>query len=187
MLQREDLRKAFTFIEPGPVVLLTTRMQNRSNICTISWTMAMDYAEHCHIAISTGAWNHSFTTMMKTKECCICIPAADLAEQAVGIGTVSGTEVDKFSRFHLTPVKAAAVKAPLIQECIAGLECRVIDYIDQYGLVILECEQLWADKEREQEPLLHANGDGTFRVDSRKIINLREQMSKWVPEGSERF
>jgi len=29
--------------------------------------------------------------------------------------------------------------------------------------------------------------DGTFRVDSDKVINLREQMSMWVPEGSERF
>lgn len=187
MLQKDTLQKAFTFIEPGPVTLITTKNGSRNNICTISWTMAMDYAEHCHIAVSTGPWNYSFTSMMKTKECCVCIPGADLAETAVGIGTVSGREVSKFRKFHLTAEKAELVKAPLIQECIACLECRVTDYIGQYGLVILECVQLWVDKKREFEPTLHANGDGTFRVDSDRVINLREKMSMWVPEGSARF
>ena len=67
------------------------------------------------------------------------------------------------------------------------MECKVIDYIDKYGLVILECEELWVDKKREFKPTLHANGDGTFRVDSKKIINLRKEMGMWVPKGAERF
>lgn len=187
MLVKDSLQKAFTYIEPGPVVLLTTKDGRRNNICTISWMMAMDYAEHCHIAISTGAWNHSFVTMMETKECCVCIPSADMAEKVVGIGTCSGEEVSKFKKFGLTSANAETVKAPLIQECIACLECKVQDYIESYGLVILECRQLWVNKKREFEPTLHADGDGTFRVDSREIINLREKMRMWVPAGSERF
>lgn len=187
MLEKDSLRKAFTYIEPGPVTLITTREGRRNNICTISWTMAVNYSEHCHIAISTGPWNFSFQTMMDTKECCICIPSADMAETVVDIGTASGEEMDKFKEFGLTPLKAEIVKAPLIRECIASLECRVIDYIDSHGLVILQCEQLWVDKAREFEPTLHANGDGTFRVDSSEVINLRDRMSMWVPDGSERF
>lgn len=186
-MEKDKIQKAFTYIEPGPVVLLTTKNRNKNNICTISWMMAIDYSSHCHIAISTGPWNTSFETMMKTKECCICIPTSDMAEKIVGIGTTSGDEIDKFKEFNLTPIKAEKIKAPIIKECIACLECKVIDYIDNYGIVILECINLWVNKEKEFLPTLHANGDGTFRVDSDKIINLRDKMEKWVPEGSERF
>jgi len=187
MMKKDSLQKAFTYIEPGPVVLLTTKDGRKNNICTISWTMAIDFAAPCHIAICTGAWNHSFNIMMKTKECCLCIPSADMAAKVVGIGTTSGEEVSKFKQFALTAEKGSCVKAPLIKECIACLECKVIDYIDKYGLVILECEELWVDKKREFKPTLHANGDGTFRVDSEKIINLRKEMGMWVPAGAERF
>lgn len=187
MLTKDDLHKAFTYIEPGPVVLVTTKDGRKNNICTISWTMVMDFTEHCHIAITTGAWNHTFTTMMKTKECCICIPSADMAKTVVGIGTTSGEDIAKFKHFGLTPLKGDTVKAPLIKECIACLECKVLDYVEKYDLVVLECEELWVDKKREFKPTLHANGDGTFRVDSDKIINLRKEMGQWVPEGSERF
>ncbi|MCI2062672.1 MAG: flavin reductase family protein [Eubacteriaceae bacterium] len=187
MLEKDSLNKAFTYIEPGPVTLVTTREGRKNNICTISWMMAINYSAHCHIAVSTGPWNHTFQTLMGTRECCVCIPQADMAETVVGIGTVSGEEIDKFREFGLTPVKAEIVKAPLIEECIASLECRVIDYIEEHGLVILQCEQLWVDKAREFDPMLHANGDGTFRVDSSRVINLRDKMRMWVPEGSERF
>lgn len=52
------LARALTFIEPGPVVLVTTFDGQRNNVMTISWTMAIDFAQH--IAITTGPWNHSF-------------------------------------------------------------------------------------------------------------------------------
>ena len=74
----------------------------------------------------------------------------------MGIGTCSGREIDKFTEFSLTPFEGTSAKAPLICECIAGLECRVIDYIEKYGLVILECNQLWVDKTKEFLPTLHA-------------------------------
>jgi len=59
--------------------------------------------------------------------------------------------------------------------------------LEQDKLVILECDRLWVNKEKEFLPTLHANGDGTFRTDSDKVINLREKMCMWVPGGAERF
>ena len=53
--------------------------------------------------------------------------------------------------------------------------------------VILECNQLRADKTKEFLPALHANGDGTFRTDSDRVINLREEIRMWVPDRSVRF
>jgi hypothetical protein len=49
--------KAFTLMESGPVVLVTTNEGNKNNIMTISWTMVLDFAPQ--FAITTGEWNYS--------------------------------------------------------------------------------------------------------------------------------
>ncbi len=61
------LAKAFTLIEPGPVVLVTTRDGGRNNVMTISWTIVLDFTPR--FAITTGAWNHSFRALQRTREC----------------------------------------------------------------------------------------------------------------------
>ena len=175
-----SIKKAFTFIEPGPVVLVTTNDGHQDNVMTISWHMVMDFTPQ--IAISTGPWNHSFETLMKTKECVIAIPTVDLIQKVIGIGTVPGTELDKFKEFKLTPLPAKGVKAPLIKECLACLECKLIDYIEAYGIVILQVERLWVDKDREDRRTFHANGDGTFVVDG-KTLDYRALMGNKVPKG----
>lgn len=38
-----DLNKAFTLIEPGPVVLITTNDGEKNNIMTLSWSMVLDF------------------------------------------------------------------------------------------------------------------------------------------------
>ena len=38
-----ELSKAFTLMESGPVVLVTTHDGQKDNIMTISWTMVMDF------------------------------------------------------------------------------------------------------------------------------------------------
>ena len=175
-----SIKKAFTFMEPGPVVLVTTNDGHKNNIMTISWHMVMDFTPR--IALSTGPWNHSFETLMETKECVIAIPTVDLAEKVVRIGTVSGSEVDKFEKFELTPISAMSVKAPLIDECLACLKCKLIDYVESHGIVILQVEHVWIDKDRKERRTFHANGDGTFVVDG-ETMNYRSLMEKWVPEG----
>lgn len=187
MMEETDIRKAFTYIEPGPVTLVTASDGVHDSLMVISWLMAVDNEPNCLLALSSGSWNHTFDVMAETRECVISVPPASMAENVVRMGVESSTEVDKFSKYSLTKQRAQMVKAPLIQECIASLECRVVDYLERYGIVVLQCQKLWRNRELEFEPLLHANGDGTFRADAPQVMNYREIMRKWVPEGSERF
>lgn len=180
------LERAITFVEPGPVLLVTTRDGEKNNIMTITWHMMIDFAYH--LAIATGPWNHSFETLMRTRECCACIPAVDLAEKAVGIGDCSGVETDKFQQFGLTALQAATVSAPLIGECLACLECGVVDYVDSYGFVILEAKKVWCDLERRERRTFHANADGTFVYDAGMperpdVLDLRRLMADKMPPG----
>ena len=179
-----SLRRAFTYLESGSVLLVTTNDGSKDNVMTISWQMVMDFTPH--IAITTGGWNESFETILKTKECCICIPTFDMVNSVVGIGTVHGSQCDKFETFGLHKEKAKKVKAPLIKESLAAIECKLEDYIDHHGILVFKGVQLWENPGKKDRRVIHANGDGTFFADG-EFVNLREKMRQWVPEGSERL
>ncbi len=172
------LNKAYTLIEPGPVVLVTTHDGKTSNIMTISWTMVMDFTPV--FALTTGAWNHSFAALRKHKQCVIAIPTADMLDTVVGIGTCSGADTDKFAKFKLTAVPAKFVSAPLIKQCLANIECKVIDIVKKHNIVVLEAVAAYIGTTRKERRMLHAVGDGTFIADGRKF-DRRKMMASRLP------
>lgn len=179
-MKRMKISRAFTLIESGPVVLVTTGDGVRHNIMTISWTMVVDFTPV--LALTTGPWNYSYAALRKFRECVIAIPTVDLIDQVVGIGTCSGADTDKFAKFRLTPVKARHVRAPLIKECLANIECRVIDIVKNHNIIILEGVAAYIDSSRKEKRTIHAIGDGTFVVDGRKLDRRRMMRAK-IPAG----
>lgn len=179
-MRQLKLCKAFTLIESGPVVLVTTHDGKRDNIMTISWTMVLDFTPL--FAITTGAWNHSYAALRKRRECVIAIPTVDMLDQVVGIGTCSGADTDKFARFGLTALPGKIVKAPLIKECLANIECKVIDIVKRHSIVVLEAVAAHTNPARPERRTLHAVGDGTFIVDGRKL-DRRKMMANKLPPG----
>jgi flavin reductase (DIM6/NTAB) family NADH-FMN oxidoreductase RutF len=174
------LGKAFTLIESGPVILVTTNDGRKNNVMTISWTMVRDFTPS--FVIATGPWNYSYAALLKTKECVIALPTVDMIDKVVGIGTCSGKDTDKFEKFGLTPLKAKHVGAPLVKECLANIECRVVDVIEKHNLVVLSGVAAYVDATRKEKRTLHAIGDGTFVVDGRKI-DRRKMMQSKLPDG----
>lgn len=174
------LSKAFTLMESGPVVLVTTRDGKKNNIMTISWTMVVDFTPR--YAITTGEWNYSFKAIKKSRECVIAIPTVDMLNKVIGIGTCSGSVTDKFTRFKLTPIPGKVVKAPLIEECLANIECRVVDIVSKHSIVVLEAVAAHVDLSRKEKRTVHAVGDGTFIVDGRRL-NRRKLMASKLPPG----
>jgi flavin reductase (DIM6/NTAB) family NADH-FMN oxidoreductase RutF len=174
------LSKAFTLIEPGPVVLVTTNDGRKDNIMTISWTMVMAFTPV--FAMTTGEWNHSFTALRKTRQCVIAIPTVDLLDKVIGIGTCSGKDTDKFARFKLTPVRGKVVRPPLIKECFANIECKVIDIVKKHNIVVIEAVAACIDTARKEKRTVHAVGDGTFIVDGR-TIDRKKMMASKLPYG----
>lgn len=175
------LSRAFTLMESGPVVLVTTHDGKSDNIMTISWTMVVDFTPR--FAFTTGPWNHSFAALQKTKECVIAIPTVDMLDTIVGIGTCSGADTDKFEKFRLTPAKAKHVKAPLIKECLANIECKVVDIIGKHNIIVLQCVEAYVATSRKEKRTVHAVGDGTFIVDGRRLDRkkmMRSKLPAWV-------
>jgi flavin reductase (DIM6/NTAB) family NADH-FMN oxidoreductase RutF len=100
----------------------------------------------------------------------------------VGIGTCSGADTDKFAKFKLTPVKGKHVRAPMIKECLANIECNVVDIVKKHNIVVLEGVAAYVDNSRKDRRTVHAVGNGTFIVDGRKI-SRRKMMASKIPAG----
>jgi flavin reductase (DIM6/NTAB) family NADH-FMN oxidoreductase RutF len=182
-MRQLKLSKAFTLMESGPVVLATMHDGKQNNIMTNSWTMVLDFTPM--FAITTGAWNHSFAAPRKKRECGIAIPTVDLLDRVVGIGTCSGVDTGKFAKFRLTPLASKFVEAPLIKECLANVECKVVDFVDKHNIVVLEGVAAYVDPARRERRTVHAVGDGTFIVDGRRM-DRRKMMATKTPPGCER-
>jgi flavin reductase (DIM6/NTAB) family NADH-FMN oxidoreductase RutF len=179
-MRQLKLGKAFTLMESGPVVLVTTWDGQNNNIMTLSWTMVMDFTPR--FAITTGRWNHSYAALRKYRQCVIAIPTVDLLDKVIGIGNCSGADTDKFAKFKLTPLQARLVDAPLIRECLANIECRVIDIVKKHDIVVLEGVAACIDPARKERRAVHAVGDGHFIVDGRKM-DRRNMMGAKIPPG----
>jgi flavin reductase (DIM6/NTAB) family NADH-FMN oxidoreductase RutF len=170
------LAKVYQLIEPGPVVLVTTARKGRANVMTMSWHMMVEF-EPPQIACIVSNANYSFAALRATGECVIAIPARKLAAKVVKVGNASGADLDKFSAFGLTTAKAARVAAPLIADCFANLECRVIDrrLVSSYNLFVLEVVKAWTDPAQKNPKTIHHRGYGTFAVDG-ATITLKSRM-----------
>ncbi len=170
------LARVYRLIEPGPVVLLTTAHKGRANVMTMSWHMMVEFEPPLVACVVSGA-NHSFTALRATGECVIAIPARKLAPKVVQVGNSSGRRLDKLAAFGLTPLPAARVRAPLIAECFANLECKVADrrLVNRYNLFILEVVKAWIDPAQKRPKTIHHHGYGTFVVDG-PAIKLKSRM-----------
>ena len=160
-----SLPHVYRLLEPGPVVLVTTSLKGKANIMTMSWHTMMEFEPPLVGCVISGR-NYSFDALLKTKECVLNIPSAELAKQVVGMGNCSGSKVDKFKKFKLTAMPASQVAAPLIAECYANLECKVVDtrMVNKYNFFVLEVLKAWIDPARKNSRTLHHQGKGIFMV-----------------------
>ena len=170
------LAKVYQLLEPGPVVLLTTARKDHANVMTMSWHMMVEF-EPPLVACVVSSADYSFAALQATKECVIAVPTLPLAQKIVDIGNCSGRDVAKFERFGLTPLKAERVRAPLIAECFANLECKVVDrrLVNKYNLFVLEVLKAWIDPKQSNPKTIHHHGYGKFVVDG-DAIKLRSKM-----------
>lgn len=164
------LSRVYRLLEPGPVVLLTTASRGRPNVMPMSWHLMMEF-EPPLVGCVVSDRNASFGALERTRECVLAIPTVELAREVVRCGNSSGRSVDKFGAFGLTALPAARVGAPLVGECHANLECRVVDtrMVRRYGLFVLEVVKAWIDPARKRPRTLHHLGRGRFMVAGRTI------------------
>lgn len=158
------------FLEPGPVVLVSSAYKGERNIMTMGWHAVMEFTPALvGCVISSG--NHSFELIHRSRQCVINVPTVDLAPVVAKIGNCSGADTDKFAAFKLTAEEADEVKAPLIGECHANLECKLHDgrLIERYNFFIFEVVKAHAPRTPKYPRTIHYRGEGQFMVSGRSL------------------
>jgi flavin reductase (DIM6/NTAB) family NADH-FMN oxidoreductase RutF len=183
MFSKLSLSKVCQVLEPGPIALVVTHDGTKANIMTMGFHMMVRHNPPL-ICCGIGPWDHSLKALSKTKQCVVAIPGVDLLEKVVDIGNCSGGKpemVDKFRAFDFTAIDAQRVDVPLIKECIANLECRVVDTRlgQKYNMYIMEVLAAWRDLENPEQRMAHHRGNGIFTVDG-TVMDLSERMTKWA-------
>jgi flavin reductase (DIM6/NTAB) family NADH-FMN oxidoreductase RutF len=162
--------EVYRLIEPGPVVMVTTHQGGKDNVMTMAWHTMMEFAPAL-IGCVIGESDYTFSLLKATKECVIAVPTAELAAKVVKVGNVSGKHLDKFQKFGLAKLPAAEVAAPLLADCYANLECKVVDtaWVKKYNFFVLKVVRAWVNPAVKHPKFLHHVGTGKFIVDGRTI------------------
>jgi flavin reductase (DIM6/NTAB) family NADH-FMN oxidoreductase RutF len=170
------------FLEPGPVVLVSSRWRDETDIMTMGWHMVVDFTPAL-VACVIAPGNRTHELVRRSRECVINLPASRLIDTVVGIGNTSGSEVDKFARFGLTAVEGAVVKAPLVAECHANFECRLHDdaLAGKYGLFVWEVVKAHVAVSPKVPETIHYRGDGQFMVSGRQVSRRKAFRPEMLP------
>jgi flavin reductase (DIM6/NTAB) family NADH-FMN oxidoreductase RutF len=135
-----DIRR---FLEPGPIVLVSSAWKGEQNIMTMGWHMIMEF-EPSLVGCYIWSHDHSRKLIRESRECVINVPTVDIASTVVRIGNTSGRDIDKFVGFGLTAVPGTTVAAPLIAECYASFE------LANFVLSSQQCCSKWTSGSRRR-------------------------------------
>lgn len=162
------------FLEPGPIVLISSAHKGQRDIMTAGWHMMLGFSPSL---VGCFVWdqNYSFSLIRRSKECVINIPTLDLVDAVIGIGNTHGPKPDKFDKFGLTPAEASKVDAPLITECFASFECKLVDasLIKKYSLFVFEVVKAHVASSPKYPKTMHYRGDGVFMFAGRSVSYRR--------------
>lgn len=117
----------YFLLQPIKVVLLTCAdKEGKSNVMAVGWSTPCSHKPWM-LAVAIHPSRYSHKLIEETEEFTVNIPTTELAYQTQYCGEYSGRDVNKFEEATLTPIPGKKVKSPYIKECIAFLECKVVD------------------------------------------------------------
>ena len=140
----KPLGNAYRLLNPGSVVLVSVGDGKRDNLFPVTWNTPVRQ-DPPMAAIVSGKRHFSYPLIVETGEFGLNILQAPLVDAVLGCGKTSGRDVeDKFARFGLTREESSIIRPPLVEEAVAGLECRVCQVVDLGSSSILVAQVLRA-------------------------------------------
>ena len=131
-----------------PTCLLTTQYKGQVNVMTIAWVCPISVAPPLvALAIHPSCYTHDM--LGRSEELVLNIPGRPLAEQLLTCGTLSGADADKIMLTGLSLESGRRVEVPWIDECLAHIECAVVENLmpGDHTVFIGEIVGAWAEEE----------------------------------------
>jgi len=120
----------------------------KPNIITLAWAMPTSHNPPL-VAISVSPSRYSHALIEETREFVVNIPTIEILDKTLACGRLSGKTHDKFAETCLTQLPARKLKAPIIKECVAHLECKLHSQIEtgDHTIFVGEIIEAYADKD----------------------------------------
>jgi flavin reductase (DIM6/NTAB) family NADH-FMN oxidoreductase RutF len=119
------LDKAYRLINHGPVVLVSSAHGGARNVMAAAWNMPLDF-DPPKVAVVVDARSYTRELIEASGEFVLSVPCRRQIEAVLKAGSVSGRDGDKFALTGFKTFAGQSVQAPLIDGCLAWLECKVI-------------------------------------------------------------
>lgn len=170
-----DLAKSYKIFNHGPVSIVTSSHAGKHNIMAASWCMPVDFSP-AKIAVVVDNTTLTRELINSSGEFGLQFPMRKIAQQTLDIGSISGRECNKFEQFKLQTFAAEKIAAPMLEDCIGWLECKVIPQeSEKFDVIIGEVITAYADAEQfidgrwnfsedEQKRSIHYMAGGEFYI-----------------------
>ena len=116
-------------LNPKPVVLLGTIVDEKPNFLTVSWIGSAS-ANPPAIVVAVRNMRYSLKGIRQHRTFSLSFPTVDMAGVANYCGSVSGATVDKVKACSLTISAGSLRAAPLIEQCPINMECEVLQFVE---------------------------------------------------------
>jgi len=167
-------------VAPRPIGWISSRdAQGRVNLAPYSFFNAFNYDPPI-IGFSSIAWKDSVQNASETREFTWNLVTRELGDQMNQTSAPLAHGDDEFPFAGLTAVPGRAVKAPLIDECHASFECRLVDtsLIRRYSFFLFEVVKAHVATAPRYPTTVHYRGDGVFMISGRNVSYRRR--FKWA-------
>ena len=167
--QAVPLTKSYLLLNHGPVVMITSAAGERCNVMSAAWVAPLDFdPPKVMVVIDKKAYTRELVEA--SGEFVLNIPCRAIAAKVITAGSSSGRDGDKLANIGLATAKASQVGAPLLDECVAWLECKVIPEpanAQKYDLLIAEVVAASAD------PAVFSDGRWHFPDEAARTIHYQ--------------
>ncbi|HQS38515.1 MAG TPA: flavin reductase family protein [Methylotenera sp.] len=146
-----DLSKAYRLLNHGPTILVSSAHNGKRNIMAAAWNVPLDFdPPKMIVVIDKNTYTRELIEASGTLAINVpCVAQIDMVQK---VGSSSGRDLkdsDKFAQFALKTFAAKQIIAPLVEGCVAWLECKVIPEPHNqniYDLFIAEVVAAYADE-----------------------------------------
>lgn len=153
------LKDSYKLFNHGPVSIVTSACGNQRNIMAASWTMPVDFSP-AKVAVVIDKNTYTRELVDASGEFALQFPMRKIAKLTLDVGDTSGRDSDKFARYAIKTFPAAQISAPLIEDCIGWLECKVIKQgAESMDVIIGEVVAAYADAEQFIDGRWHFSAD----------------------------
>jgi flavin reductase (DIM6/NTAB) family NADH-FMN oxidoreductase RutF len=127
MMHRHPVAPAHAcrLVNHGPTVLVTSQHAGRRNVMAAAWSMPVEFTPP-RIAVVIDKSTFTRELLLGSGVFALCIPCRALADLTTTVGRTSGRDADKFARHAIAAFAGPALGLPLIDGCVAWMECRRI-------------------------------------------------------------